>query len=71
MPSLFSKAIKDKTWKSLVKKDILVTSQTYKLHSTLYWCLHWIRVLGYGSLLGQAWMNLKSKNQIWKSKIKI
>ena len=44
MPNYFYKAIKDKNWKSSVKKAILVTSQTYKLHSTLYWCFHWIRV---------------------------
>ena len=36
MPSYFYKAIKDKTWKTVVKKAILVTSQTYKLHSKLY-----------------------------------
>ena len=35
MPSYFYKSIKDKTWKSWVKKTVLVTSQTYKLHSTL------------------------------------
>ena len=35
MPSYFYMTIKDKTWKSSVKKSILVTSQAYKLHSTL------------------------------------
>ena len=35
MPSSFYKTIKDKTWKYLVKKSILVTSQAYKLRSTL------------------------------------
>ena len=40
MLSYLYKAIKDKTWKSSMKKTILVTSQTYKLHR----CFHWIRV---------------------------
>ena len=43
MPSYFCKTIKDKTWKPLAKKAILIASQTYKLHSTLF-CFHWISV---------------------------
>ena len=43
MPSYFYKDIKGNTWKSSVKKTVLVTSQTYQLHSTLYWCFHWIK----------------------------
>ena len=44
MPSYFYKDIEGKTWNSWVKKIILVALQTYKLHSTLYWCFHWIKV---------------------------
>ena len=43
MPSYFYKDIEDKTWKYSVRKAILVTSQTCKLHSTLYWCFHWLK----------------------------
>ena len=36
MPSYFKKNVKDKNRKSSVRNTILVTSQTYKLYSTLY-----------------------------------
>ena len=79
MPRYFYKAIKDKTWKSSVKKAILVTSQTCKLYSTFYWFFYWVRVqksvewslfkiLNFIKIL---YLNLKNKNQIWKPKIKI
>ena len=70
MPSSFYKTIKDKTWKSSVKKAILVTLQTYKLYSTLYWGFHWVRVrisVGWGlsGLKKNKFENLKSKFKNW------
>ena len=38
VPSYIYKDTEDRTWKPSVKKAILVTSEIYKLHSTLYWC---------------------------------
>ena len=69
--SYFYKDIKDKTWNSSVKNNIIVVSQTYKLHSTLYWCFHWIKVKNTQDCRIKPKRNLKNKNQIWKTKIKI
>ena len=71
MPSSLYKDIKDKTWNSSVKKTILVTLQAYKLHSTLYWCLHWINVRNTKVCTVRPKWNVENKNQIWKPKIKI
>ena len=71
MPSYFYKEIKDKTWNSSVKKTILVTSQTYRLRSTLYWCFHWIKVRNRDLSRVRPEWSLKNKNQIWQSKTKI
>ena len=71
MMNYFYKDINDKTWNSSVKKTILATSQTCKLHSTLYRCFHWIKVRNTQACRVKPKWNLKSKNQIWKRKIKI
>ena len=42
--SIFCKDDDGTTWKFSVKKAILVTSETYRLQNTLYWCFHWIKV---------------------------
>ena len=71
IPNYFYKVIKERTWDSSVKKIILVISQTYKLHSTLYWCFHWIKVKNAEACGVTPNRNLNSKNPIEKPKIKI
>ena len=71
MPRYFYKDIWDKTWNYLVKKTILVASQIYRLHSTLYWYFHWIKVRNMDVYRVKPKWNFGDENQIWKPKLKI